>query len=40
MSEIGRELHLPERRKMMQDWADYLDKLKAGAEIVPINQTA
>jgi hypothetical protein len=22
--------HLPERRKMMQIWADYLDKLKAG----------
>ncbi|MDR0549130.1 MAG: integrase, partial [Deltaproteobacteria bacterium] len=20
--------YLPERRKMMQDWADYLDKLK------------
>ena len=30
----------PERRKMMQDWADYLDKLKAGAEIIPINQSA
>jgi len=24
--------HLPERRKMMQQWADYLDKLKGGAE--------
>ncbi|WP_342335684.1 tyrosine-type recombinase/integrase [Burkholderia pseudomallei] len=24
------------RRSMMQQWADYLDKLKAGAEIVPI----
>jgi len=23
---------------MMQKWADYLDKLKAGAEIIPINQ--
>jgi integrase len=23
--------HLPERRKMMQAWADYLDSLKAGA---------
>jgi integrase len=23
--------HLPERRKMMQAWADYLDQLKAGA---------
>lgn len=24
-----------ERKKMMQAWADYLDKLKAGAEIIP-----
>ena len=23
--------HLPERRKMMQVWADYLDELKADA---------
>lgn len=23
--------YLPERRKMMQQWADYLDQLKAGA---------
>jgi integrase len=29
--------HLPERIKMMQWWADYLDKLKAGAEIVPFS---
>jgi integrase len=36
----NRTAHLPERRKMMQDWADYLDKLKAGAEIIPINQSA
>ncbi|MHB8744615.1 MAG: tyrosine-type recombinase/integrase [Sulfuricaulis sp.] len=28
--------HLPERRKMMQAWADYLDGLKAGAEVIPI----
>jgi integrase len=26
----NRTAHLPERRKMMQRWADYLDKLKAG----------
>ena len=26
--------HLPERRKMMQAWADYLDRLAAGAEVV------
>lgn len=32
--------HLPERRKMMQAWADYLDKLKAGAEVIPIRITA
>lgn len=30
----NRTAHLPERRKMMQQWADYLDKLKAGAEVV------
>jgi len=28
--------YLPERRKMMQWWADYLDRLKAGAAIVHI----
>ena len=36
----NRTAHLPERRKMMQDWADYLDKLKAGAEVILINQHA
>ena len=35
----NRTAHLPERRKMMQDWADYLDKLKTGAEIIPLNST-
>jgi integrase len=33
----NRTAHLPERRKMMQQWADYLDKLKAGAEIISLN---
>jgi len=28
--------HLPERRKMMQAWADYLESLKAGAEVIPL----
>lgn len=28
--------HLPERRKMMQHWADYLDGLSAGAKIIPL----
>ena len=32
----NRTAHLPERRKMMQAWADYLDKLKAGADIIPL----
>lgn len=32
----NRTAHMGERRKMMQAWADYLDKLKAGAEVVPI----
>jgi hypothetical protein len=27
----NRTAHLPERRKMMQQWADYVDKLKTGA---------
>jgi integrase len=36
----NRTAHLPERKKMMQQWADYLDKLKAGADIIPIRQGA
>jgi integrase len=32
--------HLPERRKMMQAWADYLDGLKAGAEVIPLFKRA
>jgi len=30
--------HLPERRRMMQAWADYLDGLKAGAVVIPFRQ--
>jgi integrase len=30
--------HLLERRKMMQAWADYLDGLKGGAEVIPLFQ--
>jgi len=26
----NRTAHLPERRRMIQNWADYLDELKAG----------
>ena len=28
--------HLPERRKMMQAWADYLDALKSSADVIPL----
>jgi integrase len=30
----NRTAHLPERHKMMQQWANYLDGLKAGADII------
>ena len=33
----NRTAHLPERVKMMQQWADYLDKLKAGADVIPLH---
>lgn len=36
----NRTAHLPERRKMMQQWADYLDELKAGADKVPTSRKA
>ena len=36
----NRTAHLPERRKMMQKWADYLDKLKAGADVVSLTRSA
>lgn len=32
----NRTAHLDARRAMMQKWADYLDKLKAGADIIPL----
>jgi len=32
--------YLPERRKMMQSWADYLESLKFGAEVVPFRRCA
>ncbi len=36
----NRTSHIEERRLMMQAWADYLDKLKAGAELIPIKTAA
>ena len=34
----NRTAHLAERRKMMQDWADYLDALAAGGEVISIGK--
>mgnify|MGYP001445058843 CR=1 FL=1 len=36
----NRTKFLKERRVMMQEWADYLDKLKAGAEVIPLHGNA
>ena len=33
-------LYLTQRKTMMQNWADYLDELKAGAKVVPIKASA
>jgi integrase len=30
--------HMPERKKMMQAWADYLDALASGADVIPIKR--
>lgn len=34
----NRAEYLPERRAMMQNWADYLDKLKAGADVLSLRE--
>jgi len=34
----NRTSHLPARRKMMQAWADYLDSLRAGAEVIRLER--
>ena len=36
----NRAQRLPERRKMMQAWADYLDGLRAHGQVVPIRRKA
>lgn len=36
----NRAEYLPERKVMMQDWANYLDKLKAGAEVIQLRSEA
>ena len=32
--------HLPERRNMMQSWANYLDVLASGASVYPLRHQA
>jgi hypothetical protein len=34
----NRTSHLAERRKMMQTWADYLDGLRAGGNVVAFHR--
>lgn len=36
----NRTSHLPARRVMMQRWADYLDKLRTGADVIPLRGAA
>jgi integrase len=36
----NRTKYLKQRREMMQAWADYLDKLKAGADVIPLRGNA
>lgn len=36
----NRTSHLPERHKMMQAWADYLDKLKNETNVIPLQKVA
>ena len=32
--------HLPERKRMMQAWADYLSALEVGADVIPLRRAA
>jgi integrase len=36
----NRTAHLPARREMMQRWADYLDTLRKGADVLPLRAGA
>ena len=36
----NRTAHLPARREMMQRWADYLDRLRTGADVIPLRAAA
>ena len=36
----NRAEYLPERKRMMQHWADYLGSIEAGAKVVPLHGQA
>jgi len=36
----NRAEYLPERKRMMQHWTDYLDRIEAGAKIIPLHGDA
>jgi hypothetical protein len=36
----NRTEYLPERRKMMQQWADMIDAVSKGGKVVPIKRRA
>jgi len=36
----NRAEYLPERKRMMQHWADHLERARAGAAVIPIHQSA
>ena len=39
-SAYDRAEFMEQRRKMMVEWADYLDKLRVGAEVIPLRGAA
>ena len=36
----NRAQRLDERRKMMKAWADYIDRLRAGGDVVPLHRSS
>ena len=36
----NRTAHLPERKKMMQRWGDFLDQIKAGGQVIPLRSAS
>jgi len=36
----NRTAHLPARRAMMQRWANFLDRLRIGADVIPLRAAA